>query len=141
MTEANQPRNSTGNLIPIIVLTALLTSLFTALLLSILNSGSRTEADSTPVGTQVSAGGLPQIQSMDPEVLVNLFDQISPSIVRVSVIPEEGGGSGTEFVIRELGFILTNKHVVEGATSVSVILKDGTELPAEVFWGAIHRPI
>jgi len=61
-----------------------------------------------------------------------LFDRISPSVVRVSVVTEEGGGSGSGFFIEAGGLILTNNHVVENAVSVSVILKDGTELPAEI---------
>jgi S1-C subfamily serine protease len=69
---------------------------------------------------------------MDPQDLAVLFDRISPSVVRVSVITEGGSGSGSGFVIQEGGLILTNNHVVENAVSVSVTLKDGTELRAEV---------
>ncbi|MCH9016079.1 MAG: trypsin-like peptidase domain-containing protein, partial [Gemmatimonadetes bacterium] len=47
-------------------------------------------------------------------------------------ITEGGGGSGSGFVIEEGGLILTNNHVIQDAVSLSVTLKDGTELPAEV---------
>ena len=40
--------------------------------------------------------------------------------------------SGSGVIISEQGFILSNHHVVEGTTAVSVILADGTELEAEV---------
>jgi serine protease Do/2-alkenal reductase len=51
-----------------------------------------------------------------------------------SVIPppkaEEALGSG--FVIDPAGFIVTNNHVIDGATSVTVTFQDGTILPAAV---------
>ena len=45
-------------------------------------------------------------------------------------LPVTGNGSGV--IIREDGFILTNRHVIEGAQEVSVTLHDGTELDATV---------
>ena len=42
----------------------------------------------------------------------------------------EARGSG--FIISADGFVVTNNHVVKGATSVSVTLDDGTVLPAKV---------
>jgi serine protease Do len=40
--------------------------------------------------------------------------------------------SGSGVIISDQGYILTNNHVVEGAKSLSVVLADGTEEPAEV---------
>ena len=39
-------------------------------------------------------------------------------------------GLGTGFIIRQDGIIVTNAHVVAGATSISVMLRDGTTYPA-----------
>ncbi len=51
-----------------------------------------------------------------------------------SVIPppkaEEALGAG--FVIDPAGYIVTNNHVIDGATSVTVTFQDGTILPAQV---------
>ncbi len=41
-------------------------------------------------------------------------------------------GMGSGFVIRPDGVILTNAHVVSGATKVSVMMRDGTTYPATV---------
>ena len=40
--------------------------------------------------------------------------------------------SGSGVVIRKEGFILTNRHVVEGADKIRVRFRDGTEFPGEV---------
>ncbi len=130
--EPTPTRDSLSRLIPIIVLTAVLSSLFTALILSLL--GSRAQPLSEPLlsSSPSAEEARSQIQEMAPEDLAILFDRISPSVVRVSVITEGGVGSGSGFVIQEGGLILTNNHVIQNAVSVSVTLKDGTELPAEV---------
>jgi serine protease Do len=50
-------------------------------------------------------------------------------------MPPGGGarhGTGSGIVIDMAGNIVTNRHVVEGATKVTVTLWDGTELPAKV---------
>ncbi len=41
-------------------------------------------------------------------------------------------GIGSGFIIREDGVILTNAHVVSGASKISVALRDGTSYPAKV---------
>jgi serine protease Do len=48
----------------------------------------------------------------------------------LSAVAIAGAGSG--FILSENGYILTNHHVVENAASVTVILHDGSEHPAEI---------
>ncbi len=43
-----------------------------------------------------------------------------------------GAGIGSGFITRSDGVILTNAHVVSGATRVSVAMRDGTSYPARV---------
>jgi serine protease Do len=40
--------------------------------------------------------------------------------------------SGSGFIISADGYIITNNHVIDGVDSISVILSDGTEMPAAV---------
>lgn len=77
--------------------------------------------------------------------------RISPSVVtvqtttveRVAADPVErffggrtgerlGAGLGSGFIVRADGVIVTNAHVVSGATAVSIALRDGTTYPARV---------
>jgi len=44
----------------------------------------------------------------------------------------EGTATGSGFILTENGYVITNYHVVEGATAVSVITHDGTEYPATI---------
>ncbi len=44
----------------------------------------------------------------------------------------EGAASGSGFILTEDGYIVTNYHVVEGATSIEVILHNDTTYPAEL---------
>jgi len=67
-------------------------------------------------------------------------EKVSESLVSVSsmrlerrffgIVPLEGQGSGV--IIDEKGLILTNNHVIDGATQVQVSLKDGRTFIGEV---------
>ena len=61
-----------------------------------------------------------------PQQLPFPFNQMAPQNNR----PVEARGSG--FIIDASGMIVTNNHVVKGATSVEVTLSDGTNLTAKV---------
>ena len=44
----------------------------------------------------------------------------------------EGTATGSGFILTEDGYVITNHHVVDGATSVAVITHDNTEYPATI---------
>ncbi len=66
--------------------------------------------------------------------------EVSPSVVQVNVEgvqrtprgPQEGRGVGSGVIYREDGYIITNSHVVEGATEVNVAFADGSVEEGEV---------
>jgi serine protease Do len=79
--------------------------------------------------------------------LANLAEKLSPSVV--NVIVTYGGDSlegilgsdwedkatiaqGTGFIIHPSGYILTNNHVVEGASAIKVRMLDDTEYKAKI---------
>lgn len=77
-------------------------------------------------GAVASTGGSGQ----DP--VVTLVEEVRPSVVNVSTDAlqdngfglEPGGGTGTGFIIRSDGIIVSNYHVVEGAQKITVITPD-----------------
>ena len=44
----------------------------------------------------------------------------------------QGTSTGSGFIISEDGYVITNQHVVEGATAVTVVTHDGTEYEATI---------
>ncbi len=46
--------------------------------------------------------------------------------------PRMQGGAGSGFVITPDGYILTNNHVIEGASAIEVLFADGSAAPADV---------
>ena len=58
------------------------------------------------------------------------------SVVAISTTVQSGYGSGQSsgsgFILSEDGYVITNFHVVEGATAIEVITHDGTEYDAEL---------
>jgi S1-C subfamily serine protease len=70
-----------------------------------------------------------------------IVEAVGPSVVSVQTrslgvgaflqaVPQEGAGSG--FVLSSDGVIVTNNHVVDGASAITVTLADGRKLDARV---------
>jgi 2-alkenal reductase len=52
--------------------------------------------------------------------LTVLYESVNRGVVSIQVITAEGGGQGSGFVYDKEGHIVTNMHVVEGATEIEV---------------------
>ena len=89
--------------------------------------------------------GVNPLGSVNPDggtlSLTELFAGANPAVVAIStemtgrnafgsIVTQPAAGSG--FIISADGYIVTNNHVIDGATSISVLMHDGVKYPAEL---------
>ena len=76
-----------------------------------------------------------KVISKEEEDVAAVADKVSPSVVSIlttglsrspSTYAQEQEGAGTGIIISKDGYILTNNHVIDGATQVTVVSADGT---------------
>jgi len=101
--------------------------------------------------TQLPAQRSEEIATGRRTAITSAVERVAPSVVTVQTevverVPADvfeqffGGRSGTRsaaglgsgFIVREDGVILTNAHVISGASRISVALRDGTTYPAKL---------
>ncbi len=105
---------------------------------------AESEAEPRPVAAR---GDL----AADERTTIDLFRQSSPSVVFITTlsrrrtglfrIAEIPRGEGSGFVWDAAGHVVTNFHVIQGASSARVTLADGSTWPASFVGGAPDRDL
>jgi serine protease Do len=85
-----------------------------------------------------------KIVTKEEEDVANVNAKVAPSVVSIITTSRnstyrfgaEEQGAGTGIIVSGDGYVMTNKHVIDGASSVQVILSDGTSYPNAKVIGA-----
>lgn len=64
-----------------------------------------------------------------------IYEKCIPSIVSVLTTADGGGGTGTGVILTEDGYLVTNYHVIQGGSSVEILLHDGKSYDAKLVGG------
>jgi S1-C subfamily serine protease len=134
-------RGGMGTVVSAALLSAVLASGGTVLALNATGALDRPVATTTQAtGTTVGANNQP-VTIDESSATIDVAAAVSPAVVRITtngsvdtsngIIPETGVGSGV--IYDPHGWILTNRHVVEGSDTLSVELNDG-----RVFSGSVY---
>lgn len=115
-------------------------------------------ASSAPIASEPAAAPVTSSAEVAAlqATLESIYEQVSPSVVSIQVVKDTAStmqgapdslpffglpdtpqqrysrGSGSGFVWDTQGHIVTNNHVVEGASKISVVFSDGTTVAADI---------
>src|SRR5690349_7791744 len=98
---------------------------------------STATAAANPNATSV----LQPVKLDESSAIIDVATKAGPSVVRIfeqgvdpnSVLPQQTEGIGSGIIFNANGWILTNRHVVAGANSLTVELKDGTKYSGKIY--------
>lgn len=123
-----------------VVVLLMLVSLLVGALLGVfgarlLEPGAADPASLPTSTTDVSNGGSAGAE-LSATSVAGIAERVLPSTVYIDVRTGTSASTGSGFVLREDGYVLTNQHViasaVNGAGQVTVVFSDGSEEPAQI---------
>ena len=128
-----QRKTSWKIIVAVVVLLCVLTGFGSARLYMMLAQGVNGNNNPLTQHQSLANDGNKSITQEEQEI-AGVVDNVSPSVVSIVTQSQGGGyygaqaveGAGTGIIVGKDGYILTNKHVVDGASTVSVVLADGT---------------
>jgi S1-C subfamily serine protease len=128
----------------LLILVLLLTSLACEISIPQQNLNTTTSASApqvTPGEVEAISAPIPSVtpgtiligdQGEMQDILVSLYETVSPGVVAIQTLTQQGGGLGSGFVYDKKGHIITNYHVVEGAEQLEVDFPGGLKLRGDI---------
>ncbi|MGB3410582.1 MAG: trypsin-like peptidase domain-containing protein [Microthrixaceae bacterium] len=94
----------------------------------------------TPVATSGTQRPSAQIagESLD---IRSILAKVGPSVVSIHTGTRQGDAAGSGIIINKDGLVLTNAHVIDGATSIEVDLNDGRSATATVVGSVVDNDV
>ncbi len=95
--------------------------------------------DHGPAATQSTSSSssgttISNLHLSESSAVIDAVKKVSPAVVTIQVSSGFGsGGTGSGFIFNSNGWILTNRHVVEGANQIEVVLADTRTLTGTVY--------
>ncbi len=144
VSRANRRGPGTGAVLGAAIAAAVLASGGTVAALNATGAFDRTAppaaaaASTGPAGTTINQ----PLKLDESSAIIDVAAKAGPSVVRIfeqGVDPnsidqnQQTEGIGSGIIYDANGWILTNRHVVSGASSLTVELKDGTQYPGKVY--------
>ena len=90
-----------------------------------------------PDSSLPEADPVSDIRIDESSAVISAVDRVTPAVVTLQTSQGgflgSGSGTGSGFIFDPDGYILTNKHVVEDADEIIVVLDDGRSFPGTVY--------
>jgi serine protease Do len=83
-------------------------------------------------GSVISSAVISPTGQSDSNAIIALIPKVEPVVVRINVTGPGFQAAGSGFIIDSAGYILTNQHVIDTTTSITVTLKSGQQITAKV---------
>jgi S1-C subfamily serine protease len=103
-------------------------SLSAAAVSSILREPATAAGSQAPVGQNVS-----NVHIDESSAVISAVQAAMPAVVKIQSTTSGGQATGSGFIYDSNGWILTNRHVVSDAQTLTVILSDSRELEGRVY--------
>ena len=98
--------------------------------------GSQLASRSEPTSTNVQLVSSTKTIEREPTSVAGIAARVLPSVVSISTLSQNGSGTGSGFVIRSDGYILTNNHVINDVLSnqgtLTVTLNNGKKFEGKI---------
>jgi S1-C subfamily serine protease len=108
----------------------------------VLTRGDSSSGARAPLGAVSTAPRIEANQDLDAEAVA---DKVEPAVVNINTVldanpfddvPARGRGAGTGMIVTSDGQVLTNNHVIEGATTIEVTVAGRSQAYVAHFVGA-----